>query len=212
MTLQKLYFSTCSRKVLLCVSKWIRIMWVHFSFTFDCLCIWYSGIICSKVELCRMKCIWCEHVSMILVLFMYWHFILLTFLFSWKIFNLEEYYPFSRNVPNDVNLMFRDSDFQRSSIIPFFMIRFSRLSIIFYTVFYFLFILCSICLQGNSIGVLDIFGFEDFSKNSFEQFSINYANEHLQYYFNQHIFKFEQVSAIYICVLLLIFKFGEQIC
>jgi Myosin heavy chain len=60
-------------------------------------------------------------------------------------------------------------------------------------------------VQGYNIGILDIYGFEIFGRNGFEQFCINFVNEKLQQIFIELTLKAEQVRSRFTIILLLFF-------
>ena len=46
--------------------------------------------------------------------------------------------------------------------------------------------------SANSIGLLDIMGFENYSANSYEQLCINAASEQMDFFFNRFVFCWER--------------------
>ncbi|XP_065063648.1 myosin-IIIb-like [Rhopilema esculentum] len=48
--------------------------------------------------------------------------------------------------------------------------------------------------NAPSLGLLDIFGFEEFETNTFEQLCVNSANEQLNFFYVQHIFAWEKLE------------------
>ncbi|XP_016059297.1 PREDICTED: unconventional myosin-XVI-like, partial [Miniopterus natalensis] len=51
-------------------------------------------------------------------------------------------------------------------------------------------------VQALDIGILDIFGFEEFQKNEFEQLCVNMTNEKMHHYINEVLFLHEQTECV----------------